>query len=142
VFGSLNMSVRELRSEMGLNQSELAGLVGIGTRAIQSYEQGWRQPSEIVERMLLLLLIAHRKGVELPTLRCWEQRECPPRVCEKCIAYKTCQGHLCWFLTGTLCEGQRKKTWAEKLGVCLECGFMQELLNPVMVATESTITQR
>jgi len=131
VLGSLKMSVREIRSEMGLSQSELAGLVGIGSRAIQSYEQGWRKPSEMVERMLLLVLIAHRNGIELSRFRCWEQKECSPNVREKCIAYVTRQGHLCWFLTGTMCEGKRQKSWSDKLHLCLDCGFMQRLLRPV-----------
>lgn len=141
MFGSLNMNVAEIRSEMGLSQSELASLVGISIRAIQSYEQGWRKPSETVERLLLLLLIAHRNSSELPYLQCWEQKECSPGVRENCIAYKTRQGHLCWFLTGTLCEGRQHKSWAGKMKVCLECGFMKILLNPITVETESTLTQ-
>jgi len=139
VLGSLKLSVRAIRSEMGLSQSELAGLVGIGSRAIQSYEQEWRQPSEMVERMLLLLLMAHRHGAELSRLRCWEQKECSPGVRERCIAYATRQGHLCWFLTGTICEGQRQKSWSDKLRLCLDCGFMQGLLRPVGTETHSPV---
>ncbi|MHB9035809.1 MAG: helix-turn-helix domain-containing protein [Armatimonadota bacterium] len=130
MLGLLNMTVGEIRSEMGLSQSELAAMVGIGTRAIQSYEQEWRQPSEMVERMLLLLLIAHRNGVELSRICCWEQKKCSPVVRDKCIAYVTRQGHLCWFLTGTMCAGQRQKSWGDKLKTCFECSFMQRLLNP------------
>jgi len=136
------MSVREMRSELGLSQSELAGLVGIGIRAIQSYEQEWRKPSEMVERMLLLLLIAHRNGAQLSRIRCWEQKECSPGVRDLCIAYVTRQGHLCWFLTGTMCNGQRQKSWSDKLRLCLDCGFMQDLLSPVKDATEIGHTQR
>jgi len=140
VLGSLNVSVREIRSEMGLSQSKLAGMVGIGSRAIQSYEQGWRQPSEMVERMLLLLLIAHRNGAQLSRIRCWEHKACSPGVREKCTAYVTRQGHLCWFLTGTMCEGQRQKSWSDKLGLCIECGFLQGLLNPVEAETETDVS--
>lgn len=130
MFGSLNISVREIRAEMGLSQSELAGLVGIGIRAIQSYEQEWRQPSEMVERMLLLLLVAYRNGAEFSRTRCWEQKECSPNVRERCIAYLTRQGHLCWFLTGTMCERGRRKSWSNKLEMCIGCSFMQSLLCP------------
>jgi DNA-binding XRE family transcriptional regulator len=131
VLASLKMTVRAIRAEMGLSQSELAGLAGIGSRAIQSYEQGWRQPSKMVERTLLLLLMAHRHGAELTRFRCWEQTKCPPDVRGSCIAYVTRQGHLCWFLTGTMCEGQRQRSWRDKLRLCLDCRFMQELLKPV-----------
>ncbi len=142
MLGALNFSVKEIRKELGLSQSELADLVGIGSRAIQSYEQEWRQPPEMVERMLLLLLIAHRNGAELPQLRCWEQKECLSNVRQKCIAYKTRQGHLCWFLTGTMCEGQRQNTLADKLQLCLDCSFMKDLLNPTAFKTENPSTLR
>ena len=130
MLGSLKMSVRGIRSEMGLSQSELAGLAGIGSRAIQSYEQGWRQPSPMVERMLLLLVMGHRNGGALSRFRCWTQKKCSSDVREKCIAYVTRQGHLCWFLTGTMCEGQRQSSWSDKLRLCLDCGFMRRLLRP------------
>jgi len=142
VLASLKLTVREIRAEMGLSQSELAGLAGISSRAIQSYEQAWRQPSELVERMLLLLLMAHRHGATLSRLRCWEQKECAPGVRERCIAYVTRQGHLCWFLTGTICEGQRQKSWSDKLRLCLDCGFMQRLLRPLKTETQRGVTQR
>jgi hypothetical protein len=120
---------------MGLSQSELGGLVGISSRAIQSYEQEWRQPSELVERMLLLLLVAHRNGVRLSRFRCWEQTECSPGVRKKCIAHVARQGHLCWFLTGTMCKGQRQGSWGDKLRLCLDCSFMRGLLKPVKAKT-------
>ena len=142
MLASLKLTVREIRAEMGLSQSELAGLAGISSRAIQSYEQAWRQPSELVERMLLLLLMAHRHGATLSRLRCWKQKECAPGVRERCIAYVTRQGHLCWFLTGTICEGQRQKSWSDKLRLCLDCGFMQRLLRPLKTETQRGVTQR
>ena len=128
MLGSLDISIRQIRSEMGLSQSKLAALVGVSVRAIQSYEQGWREPSEIAERMILLMLIAHRNGANLPLIRCWEHKECAKCVRESCIAYNTRQGHLCWLLTGTVCEGERCKTWSEKLRMCLACSFLQTLL--------------
>ena len=142
MLGSLKIRVQEIRAEMGLSQSELAGLAGISTRAIQSYEQEWRQPSELVERMLLLLLMAHRHGARLSGFRCWKQKECAPGVREKCIAYVTRQGHLCWFLTGTMCEGQRQESWSDKLRLCLDCSFMQGLLRPVKAKAHIRVAQR
>jgi len=133
VFGRLNVSVRSIRSEMGLSQSELANLVGVGKRAVQSYEQGWRRPSEMVQRTLLLLLIARRNGAGLSQLRCWDRKKCPAEVRGKCIAHLTRQGHLCWFLTGTMCEGKARRSWAEKLETCLDCDFMQLLLHPRLI---------
>lgn len=128
--GRLSLNVRQIRSEMGMSQSELAATLGIGVRAVQSYEQGWRNPPEMVQRMLLLLLIVHRNGAGLSGARCWEQKGCPPQTRESCVAYRTRQGHLCWFLTGTVCEAKRQKSWADKLRMCLGCSFLQVLLDP------------
>ncbi|MGC8863136.1 MAG: helix-turn-helix domain-containing protein [Armatimonadota bacterium] len=69
MFGSLNLSVKAVRLEIGLSQSELAAPLSVGKRAVQSYEQEWRKPSDAVKR-LLLVLVAHRNGAELPRLRC------------------------------------------------------------------------
>ena len=124
------LDVKAIREELGLSQSALAAMVGISVRAIQSYEQGWRHPSGMVERVLLLLLIAHRNGDMLASRRCWEQKNCALEIRNRCIAYVTRQGHLCWFFTGTLCEGKRKASLSDKMRTCMECGVMQVLLHP------------
>ena len=120
--------VAGIRRELGLSQSELAGLLGMSSRAVQSYEQGWRRPSPAVQRLLLLLLIAERRGESFPTHCCWKVTDCPAEVVERCVAYRSRQGHLCWFLTGTLCAGQPTKTWVEKWRTCRRCPFMGQLL--------------
>ena len=130
VSDSLGFDVKTIRAELGLSQSVLASLVGVSARAIQSYEQGWRRPSEMVERSFLLLLIAFRNGNQLARARCWEAMKCVPETRDQCIAYLTSQGHLCWFLTGTMCHGQNRRCWDEKLRECLKCSFMQGLLTP------------
>jgi DNA-binding XRE family transcriptional regulator len=142
VIGCLGFGVKQIRSEMGLSQSELAAMLGIGVRAIQSYEQEWRQPSDMVQRMLLLLLIAHRRGTGLAEIKCWEHKRCSPETRAGCIAYSTRQGHLCWFLTGTVCEGKRQKAWEDKLRMCLDCAFMQDLLSTTPDDAEPTVTHQ
>lgn len=32
-------------------------------------------------------------------------------------------GRVCWAVTGTLCDGKRQGTYAEKLITCLACDF-------------------
>lgn len=125
---STQFDVAAIREELGVSQAMLASMVGVSVRAIQSYEQGWRRPSELVERMLLLLIIVHRNGPFIGKLRCWEVKGCSPGVREKCAAYISRQGHLCWFLTGTLCEGHKMAGWANKLRGCSQCAFMHRLL--------------
>ena len=120
--------IRAVREELGYSQFELASLVGISKRAIQSYEQGWRKPSEMVERQVLLMLIAHRRGSGLGNKRCWEVNNCSPNLRHKCVSYNTRQGHLCWFFTGTMCKGKPFANWSKKIAICLNCGFMEELM--------------
>jgi DNA-binding XRE family transcriptional regulator len=124
-----DIDIRGIRDELGLSQSELAEQAGISTRALQSYEQGWRKPPEAVERLVLLLLIAIRHGASFGKHMCWETENCDPAIRERCVAYRTRQGHLCWFLTGTLCRGNRLKSWAAKKATCGKCKFMHLLLS-------------
>ncbi len=130
------MNVRSIRDELGLSQSDLAAMAGVSVRAIQSYEQGWRKPSETVERVLLLLLIAQRNGDKLSQNCCWDIKRCPTNLRERCVAYLTRQGHLCWFFTGTMCAGKRLASWPEKYRLCVNCSFMQGLLDPELRNTQ------
>ncbi|OFX13850.1 MAG: hypothetical protein A2Z18_05585, partial [Armatimonadetes bacterium RBG_16_58_9] len=109
-----DIDIRGIRDELGLSQSELAEQAGISRRALQSYEQGWRKPPEAVERLVLLLLIAIRHGASFGKHMCWETENCDLAIRERCVAYRTRQGHLCWFLTGTLCRGSRLRSWSAK----------------------------
>lgn len=38
----MNKSIKQIRKTLGLSQSELATKLGMSTRAVQSWEQGWR----------------------------------------------------------------------------------------------------
>ena len=122
--------IRAIREKLGLSQAELATLVGFSIRAIQSCEQGWRQPSPALEKMVLLMYMAETQGAGFGSERCWEVQPCPLVTREACIAYRTRQGHLCWFLTGTLCRGQRMADWRQKRARCTACAFFQRLMSP------------
>ncbi len=122
------VNIRALRESLGLSQAQLASLAGFSVRTIQSCEQGWRKPSPALEKTVLLLYLADRWGAEFGEMRCWETEACPPERRDKCIAYLARQGHLCWFLTGTLCQGQRLTDWQEKREACAQCDFFRELM--------------
>jgi DNA-binding XRE family transcriptional regulator len=120
--------VKTVRRELGLTQAELATLLGVSKRTIQSCEQGWRKPSAMLERMALLLLIALRQGDSFGAQACWAERACAAEKRADCIAYRTRQGHICWLLTGTKCGERTVSTWADKKTACCSCGFFQHLL--------------
>jgi len=121
------LSVKAIRERLGLSQAEFAQLLGFSTRTIQSVEQGWRRPSSALRRMALLFLVAHLRGPDLAAVRCWEQKACSPQLRKTCMAYRARQGHLCWFLTGTLCGGKRLRDWNEKEKLCRPCPVFRRL---------------
>jgi DNA-binding XRE family transcriptional regulator len=130
LFTPDGINLKAARQELGLSQAELARLVGFSIRAIQSCEQGWRKPGSALEHSVLLLLMAHRNAEGITHLRCWEVMDCPPERREQCITYRSGQGHLCWFLTGTLCTDERSGNWETKRPVCLQCPLFQMLITP------------
>lgn len=47
---------RTVRDQLGLTQKELAEQLGLTVRAVQSWEQGWREPSGKAERAMERLI--------------------------------------------------------------------------------------
>jgi len=121
------VDLKALRQTVGLGQSELADMLGVSVRAVQSCEQGWRNPGPAVEKAALLLLMVHHHGPKTGTHTCWETVQCPEQERRSCLVYRSRQGHLCWLLTGHICKGVRLHTWAGKKKLCSECDFFQEL---------------
>jgi DNA-binding XRE family transcriptional regulator len=122
------LSLKAARRAMSLSQTQLATLLGVSPRTVQSCEQGWRRPSPALEKSLLLLRIGHERGSELVSFKCWETKGCRESERSSCLTYRTRQGHLCWFTSGNLCAGKRVRTWEEKKQVCSQCAFFQNLL--------------
>lgn len=122
------LDIKAIREELGLSQSDFAGLLSVSHRTIQSCEQQWRKPSSSLEKAALLLLMGVRNGKSFAKQTCWKETNCERSIRDECITYWSRQGHLCWLMGGTLCKGVRLKCWSEKLAICLECGFFLDLL--------------
>jgi len=122
------VDVKAIRQELGLTQAQLADLASVSLRTVQSCEQGWRHPSTGLERMVLLLLMAHRNGSSEADVACWEATVCPEELREECLAYRTRRGQLCWILTGRLYRGLRLPSWTEKRTMCERCLFFRHLM--------------
>ena len=45
-----------IRSQLGKTQKQMATLLGTSLKAVQSFEQGWRNVSVPIERQMLFLL--------------------------------------------------------------------------------------
>ncbi|MFC1529668.1 helix-turn-helix domain-containing protein [Gemmatimonadota bacterium] len=124
----LIINLKAIRKSLTLSQSELAGLIGVSERTIQSCEQGWRNPGQAVEKSALLLLMARRHGADLEKYRCWDSINCTDEERANCLVHQSHQGHVCWLLSGNLCRGHHLRTWDDKKEACFECPFFLELL--------------
>jgi len=121
-------SVKSLRKEFGLSQKEMADLLGVSLKAIQSYEQGWRHVPPHIEQMLLLHTILRKRSDLRKLPPCWETVGCPATVREACPARHLAHPGFCWLVTGTLCRGERMGTWRAKSSRCLKCKVLRTLL--------------
>jgi DNA-binding XRE family transcriptional regulator len=111
----------DIRHHLGKTQTQVAGLLGVSSKAVQSFEQGWRNIPAHVERQLLYLVYLKRLPACTDDRPCWERTKCTPETRERCMAWEVRAGDLCWFVNGTVCQGKVHKNWEEKMRVCRQC---------------------
>jgi len=104
---------------LGKSQRELARLLGISPKAVESYEQGWRNVPSNVERMLYFLLFKLNEKSFAQESPCWSTKSCSDASRKECIAYVTGEGHFCWFFTGGLCASAKASGIGERY--CYTC---------------------
>lgn len=112
----------EKRKTLGKTQSQLARILCLSTKTIQSFEQGWRNIPVHVEREILLLeMLKQNSEGNQPQRACWEMTGCPAGWRKSCIVGELGVKGLCWYLNGTFCRGEYHRNWEEKIAVCREC---------------------
>jgi len=118
--------IQSVRKTLGQTQEELAVALGISAKAIQSYEQGWRDvPIRVVVQIFTLLAI-HRQGDE-PQPPCWEITQCPEKERNACPSHVIGHGQCCWFIAARTCHASRNNTGVQ--WPCATCPVIFELLN-------------
>lgn len=120
---SFSEDFRRLRDRINATQQELADMLGLSTKAVQSYEQGWRNPPAPIRRLLNVVSVALGDRSGAAKKMCWQVKRCPTKTRKDCRAYRTRQGYLCWLVTGTRCNGMALRNCAEKEAACRECPF-------------------
>ncbi|NIO05481.1 MAG: transcriptional regulator [Proteobacteria bacterium] len=123
------MDVKEffqIRSLMGKTQTQMAQVLGVSPKAIQSFEQGWRNISPHIERQALFLLALKRSRND-KIMPCWKIRKCPTEERRYCPAWELRAGHLCWFINGTICQGKAQANWQKKMEICRQCEVFQSV---------------
>ncbi len=120
----------KIRHYLGKTQSQLAQLLGVSPKAIQSFEQGWRNIPSYIERHLLFLIFMENSLGE-GRKSCWERRNCSIEIRQNCPAWEFRMGHFCWFVNGTICQGIVQESWQKKMKLCRQCEIYQSSL-PVL----------
>jgi hypothetical protein len=117
----------QIRQHLGKTQKQMAQLLGTSAKTIQSFEQGWRNIPVHIERQVLFLLAM--KGFQnKANTPCWIIKECPLETRRKCPAWEFETGQLCWFINGTICQGEVKESWQEKMSMCRKCTVLRSML--------------
>jgi DNA-binding XRE family transcriptional regulator len=116
----------QIRRELGRTQSQMAMLLGTSLKAIQSFEQGWRNIPGHAERQILMLLALKNRppNHDMP---CWEQKKCPEATRRICPAWEFRAGEFCWLILGTACHGKVQSSWTKKKKECRGCEVFRPL---------------
>jgi len=118
--------LRRAREVLGKSQTELSALLGVSTRAVQSYEQGWRPCPPYVQKLVGMLLMLHwRRAQKKSVAPCWKIHQCTKQSRSECPTYQYDCPDMCWLVTGDYCHGEKQKNWQSKLAKCMECEVMQ-----------------
>jgi DNA-binding transcriptional regulator YiaG len=120
---------RSLRQRFQKSQKQLSQLLGTSLKAVQSFEQGWRQVPVAVERQMLFLLYLKRRGSK-NIKPCWEMWGCSPQTRDACPAWEFQVGDLCWFINGTICRGKPQDGWSRKMKICRRCEVFASVSYP------------
>jgi DNA-binding XRE family transcriptional regulator len=119
----------QIRRDLGKTQKQMAQLLGTSLKAIQSFEQGWRDIPLPAERQALFLM-ALKSFQNKSTRPCWVMKRCSEKTRQECPAWEFQAGHLCWFINGTFCGGKVQKSWQGKMEICRQCTVFVSLFSP------------
>ena len=120
----------EIRAYLVKTQKQMAQLMGTSVKAIESFEQGWRNITPHIERQMYFLLSQKTIMEGGGSVDCWETRQCPEHKRQKCPAWEFRCGQLCWFINGTICNGEVQENWQKKMIRCQKCEVFQNILPP------------
>jgi len=133
-----NKTFGNIRTFLGKTQKQLAQFLCVSVKAIQSYEQGWRNIPSTIERQIMILS-AMKKLPDMNGQPCWEIKNCPDQWRANCIVWELQMRQFCWFLNGTFCQGQLQGSWDNKIKICRDCE-VYKLTFPIDLATISDST--
>jgi DNA-binding XRE family transcriptional regulator len=119
-------TLKDVRATLGRTQAELADALGLSVKAVQSYEQGWRDVPVRVMIQLVVLLALYRKH-SMDDIPCWETRHCEEDMRSSCAAFTIGKGQFCWFVGRKDCR-PTAGSGPENALPCMTCPVVQRLL--------------
>ena len=125
----------QLRSMLGKSRKELAVMLGVSAKAVESYEQGWRRIPVQTARMVYFLLFTLKSRRLTDASPCWQQRSCSHAARSDCPAWEAQEGIICWFITGKLCAAA-KDTALGGDEYCFSCRVFTAQLEKVKTGPE------
>jgi hypothetical protein len=115
------------QKKLGKTQKQMAELLGVSVKAVQSYSQGWRSIPTHIERQVIFLA-SRNNTLKKASKPCWDLNNCPNERRGQCPAWEFRMGDLCWLINGTICEGKVLKNWQEKMRICRSCKVITSIL--------------
>lgn len=115
----------QIRQHFGKTQNQIAQLLGVSLKAVQSFEQGWRNIPASIQRQLLFLLALKGNGRKRP---CWMVQRCPVEIRQNCPVWEFQAGYICWYINGTICKGEVQESWEQKIRICRRCKVFRSML--------------
>lgn len=104
----------------------MASALGISTKAVQSYEQGWR-PVPVRVMIQLLTLLSLYKNQNKDSMPCWEIRNCRTSMRKDCPSFTVGRGQFCWFIGTRECKPPGGVSDEDAMP-CMSCPVVQRLL--------------
>lgn len=124
---------KKIRKILKKTQKEMASLLGVSKKAVESYEQGLRNIPPNSERLLYFLLFKLNMEQFGKKELCWQKKNCTPEIRKDCVAWLAREGFFCWFITGRVCEGTRASlSNGDCCESCFDCSFFKEQLSRVI----------
>jgi DNA-binding XRE family transcriptional regulator len=120
----------KIRAYLGKTQKQMAQLMGTSAKAIESFEQGWRNITPHIERQMYFLLSQKTIVERKESLDCWDVRQCSEHKRQKCPAWEFRCGQLCWLINGKICNGEAQDNWQKKMKMCKQCEVFQKIIPP------------
>ncbi len=117
----------DYRKRLKKTQKQLSQVLGVSAKAVNSYEQGWRNIPMHIERQLLLLISKTKMKKE--TEPCWKIKSCSKDRYQNCPAWEFDSADICWLINGTICEGVAHAHWNRKMQICRSCIVLQKALS-------------